>query len=1303
MVLVIKMKHRFVGLVSLLFLVSCGKQVSGGRSYTNTIEGPLGGVSGGGSADATADAGEDWVSAYESLKSELDTERQAREAEDAKIREGLNALRTDLETLEKEIQDEITRLDVKDQQLEAQIAESNLSLTESMDSMSSAMKEEMDALKDHILMVEENARTAREAGLAKLEQDMSSYKTETDEKIKAAMDALAKLNDDLTASNAERDAKIQEIYDLCNQKVSELRADINLNSSDIDKLEAKIKDQEAEDKRLADLIQQNSQTSASNTAAIAANTAAIANINVLNQTLQKAIDKLKEEAEKQAMTDADLQAQIDELIEEHSAMKEQVKKLKKQYQSLAWINDYKEQIKGLSKVIDGISVSISNLNSDLTDLSQASEEIKQKIAEMDAEIDTKADKTTLAKFKSELKADYRKAMAAMEELRMEMNAGDAQIDQKIATTQNFLINVVTTDQSLRDKINETLKKMNSGDPTTSTELAKEFNQLVKEVNAEKSQLKSQMESFAEELKQVKLTAEEANALAEANEVKLKELTAEMEAARQEIKQAYETSMEALLGPAASLIAKLGPESANRLAKAANNLAKANQKALVNDRKMIKLLRELNPRLSQEDATKIYIQDLKPLIDQSYESNKILRNSLVNLRQSFFRFLGAPNAALPFYMNPNANPYWMLQFRSVMAYCGGTPSATFANALGFGAETFLLHSYVYDSVFGMYRNYYPNLVYIGSMPASTLKSYLVATLQYPGAPKDERCFRKIRHWANKIWYHSRFANYVSYAQIVWQQQAIQRNVVALHRIVRDLLTHGSFVQIDKIIEEQRKLGRQSKWTVKKVHAKVASIIKDGFEIYQARNSAEKIIADFEKILKSLCNDAACYGQIQTALQEFRDAIEQVSVVPPNMLGDAKEELMAIFVSLLTETTADMGFEGQGERLAELLKKQIDLQDLDTSDINTLWQPKIAELQYFFDHPDSVRKGEKCDPGEIVSGGGVHSKATWGSWNECFVNLRAKRSKTQDHVNGFIDSFKLRAFGSMHKMQVNCEPAHSSLKTDDSLKFNKTFDFSVALYDGVEKKRGTYSNGVFDVSGGDCIAEFGKQAYQNGFGGYKNNYWDGVQVTATPIKSVEGLDDETGESKSLRVQLYSPIVLDFINVGMVQTIDPSSSGVRFDLDNDGVNEQTGWVDGSQAGFLALDLNGNGTIDSGAELFGQATKLGNGNTAQNGYEGLAMHDTNGDRFLDKKDAVFSELFVWFDKNSNGISEAGELKSLTEMKVSKIEISYKPVPKEKSFDRGNLLKYEGKFWGPESCGNVGCRSVDVFFGTTIEVSSLK
>jgi hypothetical protein len=89
-----------------------------------------------------------------------------------------------------------------------------------------------------------------------------------------------------------------------------------------------------------------------------------------------------------------------------------------------------------------------------------------------------------------------------------------------------------------------------------------------------------------------------------------------------------------------------------------------------------------------------------------------------------------------------------------------------------------------------------------------------------------------------------------------------------------------------------------------------------------------------------------------------------------------------------------------------------------------------------------------------------------------------------------------------------------------------------------------------------------------------------------------------------------------------------------------------------LLVLDRDGDGLITSGRELFGQATVQADGTVAANGYLALADFDTNHDGFIDAKDAGFNDLQVWQDANQDGVTQAGELHSLTSLGVVSLDL---------------------------------------------------
>lgn len=129
-----------------------------------------------------------------------------------------------------------------------------------------------------------------------------------------------------------------------------------------------------------------------------------------------------------------------------------------------------------------------------------------------------------------------------------------------------------------------------------------------------------------------------------------------------------------------------------------------------------------------------------------------------------------------------------------------------------------------------------------------------------------------------------------------------------------------------------------------------------------------------------------------------------------------------------------------------------------------------------------------------------------------------------------------------------------------------------------------------------------------------------------------------------------MLDINKDGVINT---TGKIVNFDLDNNGYAELTGWAS-SEDGILVYDKNNNGVIDNGSELFGNNTTLSTGKLATNGFNVLADYDLNKDGKIDSNDSIYSQLRVWQDLNQNGISEAEEMLTLSELNIDTINTVY-------------------------------------------------
>lgn len=350
----------------------------------------------------------------------------------------------------------------------------------------------------------------------------------------------------------------------------------------------------------------------------------------------------------------------------------------------------------------------------------------------------------------------------------------------------------------------------------------------------------------------------------------------------------------------------------------------------------------------------------------------------------------------------------------------------------------------------------------------------------------------------------------------------------------------------------------------------------------------------------------------------------------------------------------------------------------------WKPEVTLIQHFFSGPKSLmNKTDTCTGATIIATGGIGSSYKLGGWGPCWVNFRNLPSTAWASE---ASSLMVRVFGAGQLVRIKVDPAkqkeRSALFTNYN--FNKVYDFSnLTSLNPALKFSGDFSKAVYDIKMPDLMAY------------YVNNIrtWGGLTFTVQTSRT-DNIGDQSVVSNSATldytIQLFSPLILDFHMKSLPQTINPNNSRVVTDLKGDGKKRRSGWVSGNESAFLVRDIIVGEKI-SGTNLFGEGVKIGH-KAAKDGFEALGYFDSNKDTFINKKDIIWSSLNLFFDYNSNGVVDSGELKSLSECGVYQLNLIHKNIDPAKGILNGNDIRFESE--ALDSKGNMIAKSYDVFFG---------
>ena len=173
---------------------------------------------------------------------------------------------------------------------------------------------------------------------------------------------------------------------------------------------------------------------------------------------------------------------------------------------------------------------------------------------------------------------------------------------------------------------------------------------------------------------------------------------------------------------------------------------------------------------------------------------------------------------------------------------------------------------------------------------------------------------------------------------------------------------------------------------------------------------------------------------------------------------------------------------------------------------------------------------------------------------------------------------------------------------------------------------------------------------------NNYWSSTYKTNNngPLNYITLNTGYVGNNEDNALMYVAlrvlPIVVDLNHDGSF-----NYGNVVMDVNGDGLLDATRWV-GGQDGVLVWDKYHDGLVhDNSQYAFAQYDNMSaaQGKTATDLSGLAAAFDTNHDGVFDVQDAQFADFNVWQDANQDGVSDAGEVKTLAELGLSSFQLS--------------------------------------------------
>ncbi len=913
------------------------------------------------------------------------------------------------------------------------------------------------------------------------------------------------------------------------------------------------------------------------------------------------------------------------------------------------INIYKEEITNQS---DNMIKLIKESHVQLTTI------INQKDESLRNEIFIKIDQTSLALslYMKKAISDMAEAIAALDKkINDQANLSESErtkIKNEMLTLRNEMAAAIATEQEARNKIADEVKALTVRVARLELD-AKELRQMAelnaKNINILGAEFKAEKQKTAERF-----------------QVLEKDLNDKIAALRNE----FSEKLNAIAKKSEELVRNLGEDVKAQFVKVTIDIALLNTR-ITNLEVSIRQLIELY----QTDKSKIVNFETSFLTQKNIMQPHLVNtiNAISGVQLRFIQILDP---------DQNKKDFYDTDLKGLMATCGGNKDASFANIMGMDSFQLLALEYVRllgtgvrsgntktDSIFYSY----------GAMEeGSTLaRSISLALTRHTALAGDANCLEKSQIWANKILLNDpRFA---SFTAKLADDDILERKIKVMYSSFTEVKKPA--IAMQKLVEESLNGLTKKSEAYAIISAQLSlDLITDAWGSMLITERM-KNLSDIEKLQSSQSELAS---EMKTGFKELRADLLAFKATTNKRLTDLEIQQGKITLALkkaldIIITLSDRGGYTDLVQLSYAAGEVIDY----TPKIIPTWIPKVTLAQHFYSSTSST-KSDACTGASILPKAGAELVYTNGKMNPCWANFR---SVPIDKTLNSTKAIWIRVFGAANVLEFKVVPAKQLEKQIlfTNYNYNRSFDFrNISSTDTSLKLHGVFSSGVFDVKTPDLFDYYVSKIRTMG----------GVTLSITALRK-EGSKTTIGNTLDYTMKIYSPLVLDFMKKGLPETLSKDESGVEFDHLGSGKAVTTGWISGSEAAFLvkgSASHFSSGKV-SGANLFGEGTKLLNGNNAQDGFEALAQYDHNKDGVIDAKDAIYSQLSAWFDYNSNGEVDSGEMVALKDKGVDSINLRYTKLPISEAFSNGNDIRYKSSALSKDQ--SVKANVYDVFFST--------